>query len=92
MYHFNDEDCGCWIDGAFGQEHACHKLAGMVYELDAHELSQSLIAASEDRDLDIIDDLISDATDLLQENTDPELSWVWEAGDLLLCHEADLNG
>ena len=86
---YTENDIGCWIDGAFGLDHAASVLAEM--------LPYSLLHPAEKKCINRLRaNLISDdhwefdfATELLDTFTAPGLIWVWEAGDLILVTEDD---
>jgi len=86
---YTANDCGCWIDCAYGPEHARDKLADMLKECRAYapldtqrtidEICEQLTKSMSD------DDWETDAgTDLLNEYTAEGLVWIWDAGDLIL--------
>ena len=81
---FRRADCGCWIDGAFGMEHAAAKLRVML--MDCGEANTGLLDELEEvkPEDDDFDSIIEAATDALDAFCDPDVVWLWEAGDLLL--------
>ena len=82
---FTRDDIGCWIDGAYGIDHAADKLAAML--LDCGETAAAQMLAV--RDEDFISDEIDDATELLDQYTAEGLSWYWTAGDLILTDDPE---
>jgi len=80
------QDCGCYVDGAFGVGHAVDLVGGMVYEYNA-SLAAELWQANhkiDGLDIDAAYELLDEATKILQAHTVNGLSWVWVEGDLLL--------
>jgi hypothetical protein len=94
-YWYTDDDLGQWIDGAYGQEHALHKLEEMLEELGTQYAENLLGELDEIAELDLdeasdaYDEWFEDATTALQEETAPGLVWEWEAGDLVLRESED---
>lgn len=80
--YFTGDDVGCWIDGAFGEEHRRGKLSSMMFEIGEQALSIELEGPMPD---DAGDEM--DALGKLQENTADGLTWVMDAGDLILTDE-----
>ena len=86
---YTKEDIGCWIDGAFGLDHAASVLAGMLpYTILTNEGKKCVNRLRASR---ISDDHweFDYATELLYDYTAKDLLWVWEAGDLILVTEDD---
>jgi len=93
MRQFTAVSVGCWIDGAFGEDHAVAVLVGMLARIEdtnAHA-AQLLTEVPESGD-EFISDWQDAATDALQESTAEGLTWDWNAGDLCLCLESELEG
>jgi hypothetical protein len=97
---YTKKDVGCWIDGAFGEEHRRAKLADMVRDLETREMIdtrgysvvESLSSAPTDSDripADFSDE--DDALEILQEFTESGLVWTFESGDLLLLNETEVE-
>ena len=100
VYVYTDEDIGQWIDGAFGDEHAVNKMQDMLGDVvDATKgkgyagaTGDLLLAELEDEwegeDFDV-QEWLDDATDVLQRVTASDLTWEWDAGDLVLVQEVE---
>jgi len=94
---YTKEDIGCYIDGAFGMDHAMVKLAILLIDFmplsvnntrqfPSEELAETyeiLLSGDESKLSDDYSEL-NDATDILQEHTEDGLVWIWDAGDLIL--------
>lgn len=103
MFKFTTTDVGCWIDGANGQEHGRTVLAGMIQDCHGRYPGDpdgsGAIPQSEIRSVQEAlagpmsdDDWESElATDTLQVFTAIGLVWLWEAGDLILTPEDQLD-
>ncbi len=79
MSLFTEKDKGCWIDGTFGEAHAIRKAKGILQNIP-NRLTYSGVPG---------DEFFDNFTDCLQENTAPGLTWIWEAGDLILTDETE---
>lgn len=79
---FTRKDLGCWVDGAYGMEHAGQKLASMLSD-EHHALCNELLHPEGE----FYSEALDDATAILQEDTEEGLVWIWEAGDLILTEE-----
>jgi len=77
-YRFNEQDCGCWADGTFGDAH----LAEVLSELSGVAVDR-IDATAADWDA---------ALDALQDRTDSSLTWVLIGGDLILTTEDQARG
>jgi hypothetical protein len=88
-YEYTAKDEGIHIDGSHGIQHALQKMAQMLGDIDS-TYAQNLSDEYDDGELpeEEEQEWLDNATDALQEVTDPEMSWEWDAGDLLL-READ---
>ena len=89
MPRYTKKDVGCWIDSAYGIDHACKKLACMIGEsawtLSLNEVSlinrlENCLLSDDHCELD-------EATDLLQNITEDGLQWTWDGGNLILTDE-----
>jgi len=90
---YTEKDLGCWIDGAYGIGSGMKKLCDMV--------SNGLVKSQSDQAISRVLDSgdptrLSDdhgefdrATELIQDNTESGLVWVWEVGDLVLMRELE---
>jgi hypothetical protein len=79
---FTRSDVGCWVDGAFGEDHRRDKLSVLLESIgtpNALNLATELLEPAPD---DYSDE--DDALELLQENTEEGLIWMMEAGNILL--------
>ena len=89
---YTKKDVGCYIDGAFGEEHRRTKLADMVRDLETAEMIEqrgySVVESLSNENVDDISDE-DDALEILQEFTESGLVWMFEAGDLLLMDESE---
>jgi len=89
-YWYTEADLGSWVDGAFGSEHAVQKMEEMLDELGTQYADNLVKELEEIADLDLeeasdaYDEWLEDATTALQEETEPGLVWLWDAGDLIL--------
>jgi len=84
---YGEGDTGCWIDGAFGDDHRREKLAGLVAPFDA-ELAEELRGPGSD-DLSEEDDAIDRLNDQAVEEG---YLFVFDSGDLLLVKEDEYEG
>lgn len=92
---YSDKDIGQWIDGTFGDEHTVNKMQDMLGDVAdetggkgyAGATAELLIAELEDErdgeDFDV-QEWLGDATDVLQHATASDLTWEWDAGNLVL--------
>lgn len=103
-YRYYKSDVGCWIDGAFGIQHAAEKLSSMLSfarqgESETPSQAQERWLLVEDLDAfssgntddEFIEETFDDATEFLQGVTADGLVWIWEAGDLILTTESQAN-
>lgn len=97
-FTFTASDMGCWVDGAFGMDHAIRKLRDLVTRIDkSHKLLEEYHAEIVGNSLKqwITDgyagEWLDDATEVLQDHTSPGLVWIWEAGDLILMDESEVG-
>lgn len=101
-FWFKEEDCGCYIDGVRGYPGIYLGLAHMAGELArrdiAPEMKKRLCTWADDLDKTIVrgqrdeaNECADEITDMLQQLTVDGLTWIWDAGDLLLlkADEAD---
>ncbi len=79
MNLFTEKDKGCWIDGTFGEAHAIRK-AKSILKSNGREITWAGVPG---------DEFLDNFTECLQENTAPGLTWIWEAGDLILMDEVE---
>jgi hypothetical protein len=84
---YTSSDIGCWVDGAYGIDHALAKIADMLSDLPSAQSSS--LARLLREDTESADEMLDEACDLLAEHTDPGLIWVWVGGDLLLLREEE---
>jgi len=82
-YVFTKAEIGCWIDGAFGMDHAADKLMAMLANCPQTESIETLIDELDPTSV-VRYEVLDDATDALWAFTEPGLVWIWEAGDLIL--------
>lgn len=89
---FNKSDCGCYIDETYGFDHAIRKLSHLVNPFDLDIAEELLNCLNNDGTL--IEEKIDEAfelqliaTEVLQENTEEELFWDWDCGNLILTNE-----
>ena len=85
---FTDSDVGCWVDGAYGMDHARDKVAEMLVGID-DKMSDELGAMSDEDEF--LSEAIDAATDLLNDHVAEGLCFVWYAGDLILMSEEDTD-
>src|ERR1700735_2119802 len=81
---------GCYIDGAFGQDHRRAKLADLIRDLETQDMINARgYSVTECLTEEPSDDFSEeqDALDILQEFTEADLVWVFEAGDLILTEQ-----
>jgi hypothetical protein len=86
-YEYTDQDMGVHIDGTYGHDHAMQKMASMLGDVDsirAGTLLEEYDDGSSSMDDEFQGEWLDDATEALQEVTDPKLSWEWDGGDLVL--------
>jgi hypothetical protein len=87
------KNTGCFIDGAYGEEHAVQVMAGLLQRVmratGDEEANELLVEYDDDLDPEDFGEWLDDATDVLQNNTADGLVWEWEAGDLCLMDEDD---
>jgi hypothetical protein len=101
---FNASDVGCWIDGVYGLDHAMSKLAIML--IDSVPLDQNNLASFPSTNLAEVYDVLTsgnvdkladdhgefnDATEYLESVTTDGLVWIWDAGDLILTTEDQID-
>ena len=84
---FTNKGKGCWIDGAFGHDRTRMLLACMI-RFAAPE--SHLIAELEGPESDDLSEE-DDALELLNGHCEPDVMFVFEAGDLLLVDASDLT-
>ena len=91
---YTKKDVGCYIDGAFGEEHRRAKLADMIRNLETQEMidhrGYSVVESLANESPDDYGDE-DDALDILQEFTESGLVWTFESGDLLLLNESEVE-
>ncbi len=80
---FTTTSLGTYIDGAFGQAHTVQTMEGILTSLhrrsvDAREAADELLDELENLDPEDVEEWLDDATDLLNEYTEPGL--VFELG------------
>lgn len=86
-YKYTEKDCGCWIDGANGTEHAEKTIIGMVWEVAPTRVKDLTRAFTYGH----VSEVLNNATEILQEHTDGGLVWHWEAGDLMLVKRTEME-
>lgn len=93
---FDESDTGTYIDGAYGESHAISKMrdllgtvihAGVPEEVAAHRLEAEDVQEGDE----FVNEWFDEATEVLQSVTAPGLVWDWEAGDLVLLEESELE-
>jgi hypothetical protein len=77
---FTEKDLGCWIDAAYGEKHAMLRLKSMV------ESCPNVPANGKPSSWTFYE-----AAEIFQDNTEEGLIWVWEAGDLILADESEMD-
>ena len=97
-YAFTVVGIGTWIDGAFGEEHAVEKMARDLLptvarrssDEELRDAAQELIDEYED-ELEEEDwsEWLDDATEVVQDATEPGLTWEWDAGDFVLTQDVE---
>lgn len=90
QHEYTARDVGQYIDGALGEEHAVEKMADLLGGIES-TAADDLLEEYDDGTLpeEERDEWLDDATEVLQDATDPALTWVWEAGDLILTDEKE---
>jgi len=85
FFEYTTKDDGRYIDSAYGRDHAVQKMAQMLGDLDSTR-AQQLSDEYDDGTLaeEEWDEWLDDATEALQEVTDPSMTWEWDGGDLFL--------
>jgi hypothetical protein len=82
---FDTQACGCYVDGANGEQHLREVLANLIDGLGGDkQLARDLTRPPCP---EVAADAIWDAVNLLQEHTETGCLWMLEAGDLLLVTE-----
>jgi hypothetical protein len=97
---FTQADVGCHIDGALGSNHRRERLAGFVEaleeqsayaaELSSFDSNEELLKALREWDSDDLEEE-NVVVEALQANTVEGLTWIWEAGDLILTTDDQLG-
>lgn len=82
---FTKEDIGCYIDGAYGFDHARQRLAELLTCVPQSSRVRQIIAELEsEENIDYVYEAIEEALDVLSQYTSEEVVWMMEAGDLTL--------
>lgn len=91
-YEYTESDIGSHIDGALGHGHAMQRMADLLGDVDSLR-AQNLLAEYDDGELDEEGEgeWLDDATEALQEVTAPGLTWEWDAGDLVLTMDVEVE-
>lgn len=90
---FDRNDAGCYIDGAFGMDHARQKLADLLACVPQSGKVRRLIAELEaGEDTEFIYEAIEEALDILALHTAEDMIWLLEAGDLVLTENIEELG
>jgi len=94
---FGGANTGVFIDGAFGMDHAVEVMCGLLRVVirslgrkgSEDETAETLLAEYDNEELAEEDygEWLDEATEVLEAHTAPGLSWIWEAGDLILTDE-----
>lgn len=86
---YRENDCGCWIDGSYGIEHQCAKLASMLPSKHK-DLIEHLIRCQADPSL-LSDDMseIEEVTEVLNSYCTPNVRFIWESGNLILIQDPE---
>jgi hypothetical protein len=91
---YTKKDCGCYIDGAFGEDHRRAKLASLIRGLETSEMidarGYSVLESLQGNPPDDLSDE-DDALDILSQFTEDGLIWEFNAGDLILFNEEELE-
>lgn len=83
--NFGREDAGCYIDGAFGIDHARQRLAELLACVPQSSKVRRLIAELEsEENTDYVYEAMEEAVDILALYTVEDMIWLFEAGDLVL--------
>lgn len=92
---FDEGDVGTWIDGAYGEAHAIDKMRELLAVVIQAGIRNAEVTALEAEDVNEGDEFVNEwfdeATEVLQSVTAPGLVWYWEAGDLILLPEEELD-
>lgn len=92
---YTKDDVGCWIDGAFGEEHAAAKLLRMLSDSGQEHIQEDWEDLTDPTSCfsraEAVDEFCRIATAVLQDQTEAGLVWIWEAGDLILTTEDELD-
>lgn len=82
---FSKEDIGCYIDAAFGLDHARRRLVELLSCVPRSSKVQKLmVELEEEENLDFIFEAMDEAVDILSQYTTEDIMWLFEAGDLIL--------
>lgn len=84
QFKYGASDVGCYIDGAYGLRHARAKLEGLIAGFAKTEHQKATL--SDLGSSEWYDEVMDEATDILQAHTDEDYVWCWESGDLILLH------
>lgn len=88
-------DLGCWVDCAYGTDHAVAKLHDMLRSCDgmtgAHlDMAEESPPDCENwEDSEFCNEYLDDMTEALYFYTEPGLVWLWDAGDLILTDDSE---
>ncbi len=95
-FYFDQGDVGQHIDGALGERHAVDCMLELLHAIveeykigNRARSARSLIIEMEDGGVDeeFNTEWLDDATDALQDATEPGLVWEWDGGDLVLLED-----
>lgn len=90
MTIYKERHVGCYIDGAVPRNsiEIVERLNDLVPPGDAYLLN---LDAEEGEQMEEADHAIEKLTEILQKHTEEGLIWHWDAGDLVLCRESELE-
>lgn len=96
---FYSEDVGTHIDSAYGPEHVFRKMEGLLASVGSTlaEPDETILELQDEAEVlreedELPDDAwYDDATEILQSYTEPEYTWVWDAGDLILMPDEEVE-
>ena len=97
MLTYTETDTGCYIDGGLGPDHAVERMIALLRGLsteteeDSGSIGNLITDLTDNADGEFVGEILDEATEILQGHTDPGLVWFWDAGDLLLTKEEEIE-
>jgi hypothetical protein len=88
---YTKTDLGCYVDGAFGVDHAYEVVAGLVEPYDKELAAELYALASGETEDEFGSETLDDATDILNQYVEDGICFYWYAGDLLLGSNEDAD-